>query len=284
MLSADSPAPEICRLECLGTNLQETARMLQTGAPKGLGYKGRRLHTHHRPEHLPARSEDSGGPDGEQVGCDADQRTEATLEREGRLSESIIDKSRREPATNTYYHRFGSLREAYRLAGYNQWDEYFQRREKAVRTEQLREKLVRDIAEMFPACVSLLHAPPKRRRLLIVDGRIVVSVYLCRPTKWPNGRPCWRLDPVAGETHNVTLLCTSNARNDGVENFYLFRSLGRTGNYKFGPQSKWLAKAKRLTSISGFRDAVKAIDPVSDSKVLNLNAKKRDGAMPRIRR
>jgi DNA invertase Pin-like site-specific DNA recombinase len=204
--------------------------------------------------------------------------------REGRLSESIIDKSRSVPTTNTYCRRFGSLREAYRLAGYRQWDEYFQRREKAVRTEQLREKLVRDIAEMFPASVCPLHAPPKRRRSLVVDGRIVVSVYLCRSTKWPNGRRCWRFDPVAGETHNVTLLCTSNARNDGVENFYLFRSLGRTGSYKFGPQSKWLAKAKRLTSISDFRDAVRAIDPVADSKVLNLHTQKRNGAMPRARR
>jgi DNA invertase Pin-like site-specific DNA recombinase len=174
----------------------------------------------------------------------------------GRLSESIIDKSRRVPALNTYYHRFGSLREIYRLIGYPQWDEYFKRHDKAIKTEHLREELVGKIAEIFPNSVTLLHSPPKRRRSLLVDGKVVVSVYVCRSSKWPNGKPCWCFDPVARETHNVTLLCTLNGRNDAVRHFYLFRSLGRTGNYKFGRESKWLEKAMQLRSISDFHDAI----------------------------
>lgn len=66
-----------------------------------------------------------------------------------------------------------------------------------------------------------------------------------------------------GEKNNVTLLCTLNVSNDNVQNFHLFRSLGRTGNYKFGPGSKWLAKAKRLESILDLRDASVAIDASS---------------------
>ena len=193
----------------------------------------------------------------------------------GHLTQKIIQKSRRVPAMNTYRRRFGSLRKAYQLIGYPQWGEYFRRRDKGLKTEHLRAELVGAIAQMFPGSVSLFHAPPKRRGTLVVDEKIVVSVYLCRSAKWPNGRPCWCFDPVAGETHNLTLLCTLNEGNDEPENFYLFRSLGRTGNYKFGPRSKWLATATRLRSISDFRDAVTAIYSGSEWKPVARPSQKR---------
>ena len=187
------------------------------------------------------------------------ERLRRLLSRKHYLSEQLLDKSRQVPAMNTYYQRFGSLRKIYKLVGYEQWDEYFNRRDKAVRTERLRHELIEKIAGKFPGSVSVRRLPPKRRHLLLVNGEIVVSVYLCRSSKWANGRPCWRFDPVAGETQNIALLCTMNGSNDGVENFYLFRSLGRTGNHKFGNGGRWLKKAMQLDSISEFHNAVAAI-------------------------
>ena len=49
-----------------------------------------------------------------------------------RLSQTMIDKSRQVASVNTYCRRFGSLREAYRLVGYKQWDEYFNRRDEQI--------------------------------------------------------------------------------------------------------------------------------------------------------
>jgi len=178
------------------------------------------------------------------------------LKDKGYLSEALIDKSRRVPTVNTYCRRFGSLRRVYQLVRYRQWNEYFQRRRRAEQTEQLHIKLVHDIADCFPDSISLLRNPPKRRQLLLVDKHIRVSVYLCRAIKWPNGKPCWKHDPVKGEKHNITLLCTLSKSNDSIKAYYLFRSLGRTGNYKFGPGSKWLAAARKLESLSELHDAV----------------------------
>ena len=178
----------------------------------------------------------------------------------GYLYEALIDRSRRVPSLNTYYRRFGSLGKVYELVGYSQRKEYFLRRRRAQRTEQLHVNLVQRIAGLFPESISLAHNPPKRRRLLLVDGHILVSVYLCRSIKWPNGRPCWKLDPVKGEKHNITLLCALNSDNDEVQSMYLFPSLGRTGTYKFGAAGKWLDTAKRLRSLTELHDAVLAAE------------------------
>ena len=179
--------------------------------------------------------------------------------KEGSLSEIIIDKSRQVAAATTYYARFGSLRNAYRSIGYSQWDEYFKRRERAVETERLHIEFLHQIADTFPDCVSLIQNPPKRRNLLLVDGRIAVSVYLCRSIRQPCEKALWRLDPAKGEKTNVTLVCPLNDKNDAVKNLYLFPSLGRKGSYKFGRICKWLKTARRLTSITQVPDAVREI-------------------------
>ena len=178
---------------------------------------------------------------------------------EGRLSEVIIDKSRRVASCTAYYARFGSLRNAYRLIGYSQWEEYFKRRERATQTEQLHIEFSQRIADTFPDCISLIQNPPRRRNLLLFDKRIVVSVHLCRSIPWPAGTPCWKLDPIKGEKHNITLLCTLNKKNDAIKNFYLFPSLGRTGTYKFGKKCKWLKTARRITDITQLPNALRDI-------------------------
>ena len=193
--------------------------------------------------------------------------------KEGCLSEVIIDKSRRVAAATTYYARFGSLQNAYRLIGYSQWDEYFKRRERAAQTERLHVEFLHRIADTFPDCVSLIQNPPRRRNLLLVDGRIVVSVYLCRSIEWPNGKRCWKLDLVKGEKHNITLLCTLNKTNDGIKDLYLFPSLGRAGTYKFDKRCKWLKIARRLISIAQIPNAVRKI--VVEPRGANLEPKRR---------
>ena len=171
----------------------------------------------------------------------------------------IIDKSRRVASCTAYYARFGSLRNAYRLIGYSQWEEYFKRRERATQTEQLHIEFSQRIADTFPDCISLIQNPPRRRNLLLFDKRIVVSVHLCRSIPWPAGTPCWKLDPIKGEKHNITLLCTLNKKNDAIKNFYLFPSLGRTGTYKFEKKCKWLKTARRITDITQLPNALRDI-------------------------
>ena len=195
------------------------------------------------------------------------ERLGRLLSRKHYLSEQLIDKSRQVPSMNTYYRRFGSLRKIYQLVGYEQWTEYFTRRDKAVKTERLRAEFVERLAGQFPENVAILHTPPKRRRSLLVDGSTIVSVYFCRSCQWPNGRPCWRFDPVAGETQNVSLVCTMTATNEEVEGCYLFRSLGRTSNHKFGRGSRWLKSALLLEDLSEFYEAVTSISDMQPKRV-----------------
>ena len=205
----------------------------------------------------------------------SDARLLADLKRlwhkEGHLSEIIIDKSRRIAACTTYYARFGSLQNAYRLIGYSQWDEYFKRHERAVQTEQLHIEFAKRIANGFSDCVSLIQNLPKRRYLLLVDKRIVVSVHLCRSSKCPNGGRCWKFDPVKSEKRNVTLLCLLNKKNDAIKDIYLFPSLGRTGTYQFGKKCKWLKAARRLSSVTQIPDAARAIS--STPRVVRFSPK-----------
>ena len=178
------------------------------------------------------------------------------LTRKGRLSMTIIEEAPKLASLSCYHMRFGSLRDIYRLVGYDPLEEYFRRRAKAIITYHMRKDLMDAIVAEFPDRVALRKDGRKYRGVLIVDGNIVVSVVACRWGKWCTEKPSWRYYPTQGETENMTLLCTMNRKNTRIEGYHLFRHLERPGTYRFGPTSKWLQRSVHLSSLSQFCDAM----------------------------
>jgi Recombinase len=178
------------------------------------------------------------------------------LQRKGHLSMTLIEEAPKLASLSCYHARFGPLRNIYRLVGYDPRQEYFRRSAKARITHDMRKDLMDAIVAEFPDRVTLRKDGRKHRCTLVVDGLIVVSVVLCRLGTWPNGKSAWRYYPTPTEARNITLLCTMNGRNDGVDGYYLFGDLGRPGTYRFGRTSKWLQGAVHLNSLSQFCGAL----------------------------
>ena len=178
------------------------------------------------------------------------------LKRKGYLTMTLIEENPKLVSYSCYRNRFGSLRNVYRLVGYHRGQEYFRRRGKAMVTMDMRKELMDAIVTQFPGRIAIRKDGRKYRGILIVDGHIVVSVVLCRWGVWRAESPSWRYYPTPSEKEYITLLCTMNSRNDGIEGYYLFQHLGRAGTYRFGRNNKWLRSATRLNSVSELCDVL----------------------------
>jgi hypothetical protein len=110
-------------------------------------------------------------------------RLKSLLEKEGRLSEKIINDALGVPAINVFIERFGSLRSAYRRIGYElQWDfDWIDRRSEF-------NKLLSDTADNL---ISFLKNAGSIARfepgidVLTVDNRFVISLRLARSWQGP---------------------------------------------------------------------------------------------------
>ena len=184
------------------------------------------------------------------------EKLKRLLKKKKCLSQKLIDSSRMVPAMNTYYRRFGTLKNAYRLIGYKQWNQYSLRRDRAALTTRLRDEFIDKIAEMFPDRVVARNAPRKRRRTLLIDGTKDVSVYFCRACSRPSGAVCWRFDPIASEAQHAALVCLMRPGNRDIMRMYILRSVGPKFHYLFGQQSRWIKEAVPLGDLSELCDGM----------------------------
>ena len=130
-------------------------------------------------------------------------RLRALLASEGRLSPRLIKNSDKVPSNSTYAHRFGGLRRAYELIGYDRNFKYIDRR----RTIQLlREELLTRIQRMFPNRVSIVRPGLKWRSWLRLTDGLAISVLIARRLRRSKNIERWRVDPVERERRFVTLL------------------------------------------------------------------------------
>jgi DNA invertase Pin-like site-specific DNA recombinase len=119
-------------------------------------------------------------------------RLKSLLEKEGQLSEKIINNTLGVPAINVYIDRFGSLRNAYRRIGYEcQWNfDWFDRREEF-------NELIRDTAAGLIARlqdVGLVAGFEPGIDVLTVDDRLSISLRLARAWRDPVRKPIWTIN------------------------------------------------------------------------------------------
>jgi DNA invertase Pin-like site-specific DNA recombinase len=175
------------------------------------------------------------------------------LAAEGRLSFGLIKNSPDLMAPGTYFERFGSLRNAYKLVGYT-YPDRVGGADTRLRTMALREELISQIAAMFPNDVSVVRPGVHWRRRLRLFNRLTVSVLIVRSDLVYKTTRRWMVEPVRHERKFITLLARLDESNRVIVDFYVFPNIDRPKPFQIS--DSWLTRGKRLIDLSRFCEVV----------------------------
>lgn len=185
------------------------------------------------------------------------KRVRRLLKTKGRLSETLMLGARGMPATSTIHNHFGTFRQLYEKVGYHLETVDIARSEQSALSLNLRRKVVKAIADLFPGNVVVTHLPERTRSMLLVDGDFMVSVLLCRSEQRGGERLHWILNPAQPERNYITLLCTMNSQRNRVLGHYVFPSMAWLKLQRFYKNDPCFDAAKKLGSLSDFYTVVK---------------------------
>ncbi len=150
---------------------------------------------------------------------------QAILSRHGRLSGVLIDQQEQLPCSDSFRQRFGSLAQAYQLAGYTP------RHNCAfVAINQfLRRKHPEIIEEVVNRLTSMQVAVDRdpTTDLLIIDRELSVSVLLARCLRHSKGRAYWLLRFETSVRPDLTVAVRLDETNQAIKDYYLFPALDR---------------------------------------------------------
>jgi DNA invertase Pin-like site-specific DNA recombinase len=185
------------------------------------------------------------------------------LASEGRLSFHVIKNSGDTMSPGTYSDRFGSLRKAYKLAGYD-YPVRLGGADTRLNTMALRKDLISRIAGMFPTNVSIVRHCLHWRSRLRLYGRIDVSVLIVRSALVYKSTRRWLVEPVRRERKFITLVARLNETNRSIIDFHVFRAIDRAKPFQISDD--WLMGGKRLTDLSQFCEVVAQVQRARESK------------------
>jgi DNA invertase Pin-like site-specific DNA recombinase len=175
------------------------------------------------------------------------------LASEGRLSFAVIKNSFDVMSPGTYSDRFGGLRKAYKLVGYD----YPHRRDGAdtrLQTMALRKELISQIAAMFPNEVSIVRPGVHRRTRLRIFNRITVSVLISRQALVYKNTRRWMVEPVRQERKFITLLARLDEGNRAIVDLHVFPNIDRSQPFQIS--DAWMKRGKCFAELSRFCEVV----------------------------
>jgi hypothetical protein len=129
------------------------------------------------------------------------------------------------PCEQTYVNRFGSLRKAYALVGFERRD-LTKTYQTVRRVQRLRSEVVNSLLSRFPKRVRLQQENRGQRPVLYFSGAPPLLVVVCKSITLRNGKQRWILSAHIKWKHSV-LLCRCNPTNTKIEKFSFFSSLPR---------------------------------------------------------
>ena len=173
------------------------------------------------------------------------------LQREGRLSGSLIARSSGISSPSTYTKRFGSLQRAYQLIGYGR-AEQFGPIDGRRRTQALRKELVEKLLQIFPKDLSIINRGGRWRPELQLKGGEMVSVLLAPSFRLYNGSVRWKIRPVRGELQRATLLARLDITGRSFLDFHLLPSMDRLHPFQIRETDSWLDRGVPLPDLSQF--------------------------------
>jgi DNA invertase Pin-like site-specific DNA recombinase len=191
------------------------------------------------------------------------------LVRKGMLSSNIIDRRRTGGYTSTYIKRFGSLFKAYEQVGFRPPASICAMSVHGRSNRALREQVLREIQELFPADVRVIRSRKEQKEVVEVDGRFTVSVLLCgkRNRAGKDGRFPWLLRLSSRDRQNIALVCMLDPQWETIASYHLMRPIGDsiTDSHCFYKDDPWLSNSgEELENLSHFCDTVRHFASVKD--------------------
>ena len=189
----------------------------------------------------------------------------ALLASAGRLSTVLIRRSPGIVTPSTYCHRFGSLRNAYKLIEYTN-SRQFKCVDTRDRTTALREKLISTIAEAFPKKVSVIQRGGRWRTRLRLSSGLIVCVLVARSVRAVKVPRRWQVYSVRRERKFTTLLALLDATNSSIFDMYVVPNMAFEGRFEIYLDHYWLNRGKRLINLSQFCEVVARVQRARTGK------------------
>jgi hypothetical protein len=169
-----------------------------------------------------------------------------TLVREGKLTHRILKK--RGILSRSYYKRFGTIMEAYKIAGFTPPYKTLMLSSTQRRLRELREKLYVRLKELFCERVGFITMPGQKGRLVVeIDGRLRIAVYLCRPNINENS---WILRLRSQDAHLPVLICTVSKSGSDLRDFYVLPPPDSSMKWKIlRVDQNWLSAGQKLRKL-----------------------------------
>jgi hypothetical protein len=176
------------------------------------------------------------------------------LRENGRLTSELVDKSPDLPSTTTFSRRFGSLRGAYELIGYDCGG--IKRTERYWRLKALRETLMSEIIRLASEPVSTEKRRGSWRSRLRLRGGCLVAVLMCPCVPVWKESVRWLLDP-KNENRTTVLIARATRENDALKDAFILRRVpGRTRLKDNDPR---LRRGVQLRDLSRFCSVVRSL-------------------------
>jgi DNA invertase Pin-like site-specific DNA recombinase len=185
----------------------------------------------------------------------------ALLHKNGELTGSLLKSSYHCPPNRSYAHRFGTLTEAFALAGYE--GPRLASTKTRRRLRAMRDKLLQQIVTMDQRNVSATQEPRGVPSRLQLRNSEVVDLRLCRSYTVKKGDLRWSLQPRRGERDSTTVLARLNAENDGFHDLYVIPSVPRLSHWRILQTDPWLEKGEKLNALEDFADTVHRVTALS---------------------
>lgn len=176
----------------------------------------------------------------------------AILARHGRLSQRLLDREG-PPSNATMRRRFGSLKRAFRLAGFRVPQRTLNVLKKHVLYAKLQSDVRTAIVRSCPKHLSEAALSRGTHHTILVDGLTHVLVTVCRGFYSKRGKLKWKVIPPKKSNEMVTLLCLLRPDSCQFHSYYLMPRITEQGPYEIKTEADpWLSVGRRLRSFSQF--------------------------------
>jgi len=174
------------------------------------------------------------------------------LAREGRLSESIIRRSRGLLKPRVLYNRFGSFLRLYELIGHVPPDQMVKAYMNRQRAWTLRKQLFQELVTLSSGTAQVVQLSRHRRQVLEIGQGRFMSIYLCRRFLSKGGNARWLFTLAPEETNNVALICCLDARGAEALSYHLIPALGpQTWEQRnLRTNDPWLGRGVKISHLS----------------------------------
>ena len=180
------------------------------------------------------------------------------LRKHRRLNSTIITNSPEAASLTGYTKRFGSLLQAFELAGFGRPEQY-PHYEKQNRTKAIRRQLVAQIAARSAGKVSILSRGRRHRSQLQLRDGLVVSVVIARSSKRPDKSLYWEIRPSQCDGGSLTLLARLDEKNHSFLDYHVMPNFRPEHGVYLSLKDHRLKRVKRLRDISQFCEAIEQV-------------------------